>query len=76
MRVYRKRYGNSPNGKGNAIFWLMLIFLPVVGWIFGLANFIIEHFIEVIIYGTIALVIISIICIKIMDKNEEDDKEC
>jgi hypothetical protein len=76
VRVYKKRYGNSPNAKGYAIFWMMLIFLPVVGCIFGLVNFIIQHLVGIIFGGIIILGLISYICFKISDKNEEENEEC
>lgn len=70
--MYRNRY-NGPSGRGLGIFWLMLIFLPVIGFIFICLNWILNHIGLIIFIGVVISFIILCLVYKYDSKQEERD---
>lgn len=74
MRRYSYRSGGKSDGYGCVIFLVMLFFLPALGWIFNILNWVMEH-ISWIIFGVVAIWFISLVVNSSLKESEEEETD-
>ena len=71
MRRYSYSSGGKSDGTGCAIFLIMIICFPALGIFFGLANWVVEHILLILI----GLLIIWILRMAIKEERKEKEME-
>lgn len=70
MRHYRSY---QSNGTGLGIFFLILVFLPAIGWIFGFLSWMIDNIGWILVWITIFIIISLLVNASLKDDIEEED---